>query len=133
MGSPAVWHGSTPPADQPVDLEPCTSTTHQPPCQPPTHPLNHLTTSQPPNHHSGGTADHPDLLKYSCDLQTNVMPVTPIKIEMHHSNDDQQQRQQKQKGTSSQGGEDLDSLLGGKPLVALAFSDMVVSDFTPLI
>jgi hypothetical protein len=60
------------------------------------------------------------LLQYSCDLQTSVMPVAPMQITLPSSSDPQQQQQQ-------QHPEVLDVLLNGKPLMCLAFSDMVVS------
>ncbi len=103
---------------------------------------------QPPCKHSGGTAEHPALLKYSCDLQTNVMPVTPLSIHLHHDvtgsgdtsdakRQQQQQQQQQQRGWwpwgprdggdgRADGGEVIDKLLCGRPLVALAFSNMVM-------
>lgn len=84
---------------------------------------------------SGGTLEHPGLLQYSCDLQTSVMPVQPMQIQLPDSHDWQQQQQQQQRKQCGKAGrqqqqqhpEVLDLLLSGKPLVCLAFSDMVVS------
>ncbi|KAF6253095.1 hypothetical protein COO60DRAFT_1703985 [Scenedesmus sp. NREL 46B-D3] len=83
---------------------------------------------------SGGTLEHPGLLQYSCDLQTSVMPVAPMRIQLPHSHEWQQQQQHKhsqqsmqqpkQQQQQQQHPEVLDLLLGGKPLVCLAFSDM---------
>jgi hypothetical protein len=82
---------------------------------------------------SGGTLEHPGLLQYSCDLQTSVMPVAPMQIELPQSHDWQQQQQQhaaKQRQAKQQQQQRhpgvLDLLLGGKPLLCLAFSDMEV-------
>eukprot|EP00878_Enallax_costatus_P036898 GHUV01041495.1.p2 GENE.GHUV01041495.1~~GHUV01041495.1.p2 ORF type:complete len:110 (-),score=30.91 GHUV01041495.1:270-599(-) len=75
---------------------------------------------------SGGTAEYPGLLQYSCDLQTNVMPVAPMQIDLpkrYSSSSSSASKQQKQQ----QHPEVLDTLLSGKPLVCLAFSDMLVS------
>ncbi|WIA32718.1 hypothetical protein OEZ86_005904 [Tetradesmus obliquus] len=83
---------------------------------------------------SGGTLEHPGLLQYSCDLRTSVMPVAPMTIQLPSSQDWQQQQQQQtkqqrtqqqqQQQQQQQHPEVLDLLLGGKPLVCLAFSDM---------
>ncbi|GBF90992.1 hypothetical protein Rsub_03847 [Raphidocelis subcapitata] len=94
---------------------------------------------------SGGTAEHPGLLKYSCDLQTAVMPVSPIAIDLHHSGggDGQQHEREREQqrwrpwGRREQaagggGGEAVDALLCGRPLVTLAFSDMVMKVEEPL-
>ncbi|KAI8475831.1 MAG: hypothetical protein J3K34DRAFT_16564 [Monoraphidium minutum] len=100
---------------------------------------------------SGGTAEHPQLLQYSCDLQTSVMPVAPMTIELHHGGGGgaqeeharqggeeegrrrerggwwwQARRREPERAAGGGGGEVLDALLCGRPLVALAFSDMVV-------
>jgi len=104
---------------------------------------------------SGGTAEQPELLKYSCDLQTDVMPVGSMQIDLHHSDLDTsssgasgsasgsgsgsskqqqgrwwlwgRQQQQQQRQRQEEGGEGIDALLCGRPLVTLAFSNMVVS------
>ena len=65
---------------------------------------------------SGGTLECPHLLKYSCDLQTNVTLLPPAIVQGTHGDDEK-------KGTESQL-EDLSLVLGGKPLVTLAFDQM---------
>lgn len=74
---------------------------------------------------SGGTQEYPALLQYSCDLQTNVMPVSPMQVTL--SGSPQQQQQQQRSKQKPQHPEVLDLLLNGKPLMCFAFSDMVVS------
>lgn len=78
---------------------------------------------------SGGTQEYPALLQYSCDLQTNVMPVSPMQVTLPASPQQQQQQQQRSKQKPQQHPEVLDLLLNGKPLMCLAFSDMVVSQW----
>ncbi|KAF8067121.1 NDX1 [Scenedesmus sp. PABB004] len=83
---------------------------------------------------SGGTAEHPGLLQYSCDLATRVMPVAPMRVLLPDSHE--------AAGSGGRGGrgaapaaaaagraphpEVLDLLLNGWPLACLAFSDMVM-------
>ena len=111
---------------------------------------------------SGGTPEHPGLLKYSCDLRTNVLPVAPMSIQLHNSGDGSsggeaaatasgsgsgstekrrkwwlqgrlpQQQRRRQKGEQRDGGESLDALLSGPPLVALSFGDMVMKVEAPV-
>lgn len=69
---------------------------------------------------SGGTLECPHLLKYSCDLQTNVMILPPAIILGSDSGDEK-------KGYDKKNGYDLEDLslvLGGKPIVTLAFDRM---------
>jgi hypothetical protein len=81
---------------------------------------------------SGGTLEHPSLLQYSCDLQTSVMPVTPLQVVLpdtdntSSSGGGQARSSSSSSGVSSSHPELLNTLLSGKPLVALAFSDMKV-------
>ncbi len=78
---------------------------------------------------SGGTQEYPALLQYSCDLQTNVMPVSPMQVTLPASPQQQQQQQEQRRSKQKpQHLEVLDLLLNGKPLMCLAFSDMVVSE-----
>lgn len=110
---------------------------------------------------SGGTAEHPSLLEYSCDLQTSVMPVRPMTIQLHHGGEgapaapagavaaagegelERRRRRERRRqwpfgrreaeeGGGTSGGEVLDALLRGKPLVTLAFSDMVMKVEEPI-
>jgi hypothetical protein len=66
---------------------------------------------------SGATPAHPGLLKYACDLATAIMPVPAVRVLLPPRAPGE---------GSTEGGEVLDLVLGGRPLVALAFSDMVV-------
>eukprot|EP00879_Flechtneria_rotunda_P014051 GHRR01014679.1.p1 GENE.GHRR01014679.1~~GHRR01014679.1.p1 ORF type:complete len:322 (+),score=113.59 GHRR01014679.1:150-1115(+) len=91
---------------------------------------------------SGATLEHPGMLQYSCDLHTNIMAVQPISVQLPASTSSplpgnllalNSGSSKKEKGTSSsderrqQHPEVLDLLLSGKPLLCLAFSDMVAS------
>jgi hypothetical protein len=69
--------------------------------------------------------DHPGLLEYSCDLHTNIMPVASLKVELPVRQDSSSNGSKKQQQQCN--GEVLDSLLKGRPLITLAFSDMMVS------
>lgn len=59
--------------------------------------------------------DYPDLVKYSCALHTNIMPISPIKVELPQRDSNE-----------LQSSELLDSVLGGRPVLALAFNNMLV-------
>jgi hypothetical protein len=81
--------------------------------------------------------EHPALLQYSCDLVTRVMPVAPLRLVLPEID-------KQQSGTaagvstagaaaaaaadSAGGGEVLDTLLHGRPLLCLAFNNMEVRD-----
>ena len=83
---------------------------------------------------SGATPDCPSLLKYACALLTNVRPVAPATITLpalpstsagtaggaRTKQRQQQQREEEEAGL-------VWAVLGGRPLVALAFDDMMVS------
>ena len=77
---------------------------------------------------SGGTAEHPGLLKYSCDLRTNVRVLAPSRVMLPPPlppiTDKEGCCQSKNQGGWA---ERLDGVLGGKPLLALAFDNMEVS------
>ncbi|KAF5829969.1 hypothetical protein DUNSADRAFT_15270 [Dunaliella salina] len=119
---------------------------------------------------SGGTPEHPGLLKYSCDLRTNVRLLPPARIllpprpsDLSSSNSSssnysgssgrstdssngsgpssswaqQQQQQQQQQGdleryTPEERGELMHAVLGGKPLLAMAFDRMEMHVDAPL-
>jgi hypothetical protein len=70
---------------------------------------------------SGGTPEHPALLEYACDLRTRVMPVAPARVLSLAS-----------EGNGNDcAGEVVDAVLRTTPLLALAFSDMVMSVAEP--
>jgi hypothetical protein len=66
---------------------------------------------------SGGTPDYPTLIQYACDLFTNVRPVRPVAVTVPDE----------ELGSSKGGKEAMSTILRGKPLLCLAFDDMVVS------
>eukprot|EP00877_Chromochloris_zofingiensis_P000521 jgi/Chrzof1/1046/Cz01g38110.t1 len=70
---------------------------------------------------SGGTVDYPDLVKYSCALHTNIMPISPIKVELPQRDSNE-----------LQSSELLDSVLGGRPVLALAFNNMLMTVEEPV-
>ena len=65
---------------------------------------------------SGGTIQCPHLLKYSCDLQTNVMLLPPALVQGSCG--------VKEQDRSIADLEDLGSVLGGKTVLTLAFDQM---------
>lgn len=68
---------------------------------------------------SGATPDCPHLLKYACQLATRVRPVRPARVSARAvgaSGDDD----------NTHHAESLAPLLGGRPLLALSFGDMVM-------
>lgn len=67
---------------------------------------------------SGGTPDFPALIKYSCDLMTNVRFVAPARVSVPED------RTEARSGRSQ---ELMSVVLGGKPVLTMAFDDMVVS------
>lgn len=73
---------------------------------------------------SGGTADHPGLLKYSCDLATRVRLVSPAVVQVPRPLGP---AGAEDSSSCCDGGELMAAVLGGKPLIAMAFDDMVVS------
>ena len=68
---------------------------------------------------SGGTPEFPSLIQYACDLMTNVRVVSPAIVTVPPAVDGG--------AKGSNGGELMSSVLGGRPVLALAFEDMVVS------
>jgi hypothetical protein len=106
---------------------------------------------------SGGTLEHPRLLQYSCKLCTDVMPVAPITVQLtqarqshleeepraaigqgcpgwwlqSHSPSSRQARTPVHScagdGHGAEGGEDLAAILRGRPVLSLAFSNMVMT------
>ncbi len=67
---------------------------------------------------SGGTLDHPDLVRYACDLFTNVRFVRPVTVSVQEGDNS------RQRGSD----EVMSAVLGGRPLLCLAFDEMVVSN-----
>lgn len=67
---------------------------------------------------SGGTPDFPALIKYSCDLMTNVRFVAPARVSVPEDSTDAQPGRSR---------ELMSAVLGGKPVLTMAFDDMVVS------
>ena len=65
---------------------------------------------------SGATEDCPAILKYACVLDTNAAPVKPALCQADFNAEE-----------AVDGGEALSSLLTGKPLLALNFSNMVMT------
>ena len=65
---------------------------------------------------SGGTPDHPGLLKYACDLTTNVRVVPGVWLRCPRAADEDQAPSQ----------ESLEGLLSGRPLLTLNFDDMLM-------
>ena len=65
---------------------------------------------------SGATEDCPAILKYACVLDTNAAPMEPALCHADFGGDD-----------AADGGEALASILNGKPLLALNFSNMVMT------
>jgi hypothetical protein len=63
---------------------------------------------------SGATPDHPELLKYSLRLFTRVRFLKPVKLRFPETRSDEER-------TSS---EVMDGVLGGRPLLCMAFDNM---------
>ncbi|KAL4431343.1 hypothetical protein ABPG75_006599 [Micractinium tetrahymenae] len=63
---------------------------------------------------SGATPDHPALLKYSLKLTAHIRPLPPARVTFPADRTEEERR----------GGEVLDAVLGGRPLVCLAFDNM---------
>jgi hypothetical protein len=61
---------------------------------------------------SGGTEDHPGLLHYTCKMLANIRPVPALKAV--------------QGAASDVTAEDVSHVLKGKPLMCLAFSDLIM-------
>lgn len=88
---------------------------------------------------SGATREHPGLLEYACQLHTNVLPIAPLTLDVPYTRANgrtrgsPEQDEGKQEGSWWRRGhqarheEDISYILGGKPLVALAFNDMVMT------
>ncbi|GAX75439.1 hypothetical protein CEUSTIGMA_g2883.t1 [Chlamydomonas eustigma] len=81
---------------------------------------------------SGGTPDHPDLLKYACDLLTCVRPVSPAVVILPKASTSQEGQGKQGKAGSSSTTELLSSVLNGAPVLALAFEDMVMTVQEPV-
>jgi hypothetical protein len=78
---------------------------------------------------SGGTPQHPDLLKYTCDLLTNVRPVPPAVVILPPDLTTSSSKQGLGKRDSACGSsstELISSVLEGMPVLALTFEEMVV-------
>ena len=79
---------------------------------------------------SGGTPEFPSLIKYTCDLITNVRVVSPAMVTVPDVDKEvtgSSIRKGGHGGASIKGGKELMStVLGGRPVLALAFDDMVV-------
>ena len=69
---------------------------------------------------SGGTTEHPGLLQYACGMNARIRPVQVSRALLGTG---PAASQDKQDG----GAESMWAILGGRPLVALAFEDMTVS------
>ena len=76
---------------------------------------------------SGRTADEPNMLRYACQLSTNARIVKPLRVAF--------KTEQRHSDQESKRLEDLKGILGGKPVLALAFDrmKMVVHQPVPLI
>jgi|APGre2960657404_1045060.scaffolds.fasta_scaffold48048_1 hypothetical protein len=72
---------------------------------------------------SGGTPEHPGLLMYSCRLLTNVALLRPLRLGLPGA--------EAAAAAASAGEAQMDAVLGGAPLLALAFSDMHMSVGAP--
>mmetsp|Transcript_4803 Transcript_4803/g.13119 ORF Transcript_4803/g.13119 Transcript_4803/m.13119 type:complete len:360 (-) Transcript_4803:55-1134(-) len=107
---------------------------------------------------SGGTPEHPGLLKYSCDLRTNVRLLPPVRILLPPAPIDPSRSSSSSSGRSTDGssgsgsssswpqqqqndlacyspeerGELMHAVLGGKPLLAMAFDRMEMHVDAPL-
>ena len=68
---------------------------------------------------SGATEECPAILKYACILDTNAAPVKPARCHAELDADDML--------AGGGGGEALASILNGKPLLALNFSNMTMT------
>ena len=68
---------------------------------------------------SGATPDFPGLLKYSLRLMTKVRFLKPVQVRLP-----QLRCLEDEKNNGGGGGEVLDSVLGGRPLLCMAFDDM---------
>ena len=94
---------------------------------------------------SGGTLEHPGLLKYSCDLRTNVRLLPPARVLLPAQPSASPEELGSSSSSSSRGkgsracdlqqsalphpeerSELLNDVLGGKPLLAMAFDNMEV-------
>ncbi len=80
---------------------------------------------------SGGTPECPQLLKYACDLWTHVRPVAPAFVTVPRALPAgalpaSAAGRQEASSSDAAGGELLAAVLGGRPLLALAFDDMEV-------
>ncbi len=87
---------------------------------------------------SGATREHPGLLQYACQLHTNVLPIAPLKLDVPYTRKNGRSRGSPEEDAGKQDGsrrsrrhgpheEDISGILGGRPLVALAFNDMVMT------
>ena len=81
--------------------------------------------------YSGGTPDHPALIQYACDLMTNVRPVSPALVIVPSSEEEEKAACSRAgNGKNNKGGSELmTAILGGRPVVALIFDNMIVSAF----
>jgi hypothetical protein len=75
---------------------------------------------------SGATPDVPGLLKYACALKTNVLPAPIARVEFPGRAAEDGSGSASGNGNGSSGRELMDLVLGGKPLVAFCFNDMVM-------
>jgi hypothetical protein len=72
---------------------------------------------------SGGTPEHPGLLKYSCRLLTNIALLRPLRLGLPGA--------EAAAAAASAGEAQMDAVLGGTPLLALSFSNMEMSVGAP--
>ena len=87
------------------------------------------TTSAAPS--SGGTSDHPSLLQYSCQLVTNVRVLQPCRVSLPLGSQDAPPVHgpgSQNKDSADGAGELMNAVLGGWPVVTLAFDDMEVRE-----
>jgi len=75
---------------------------------------------------SGMTPKHPDMLRYACSLQTNVQCTRAARVTFPDAQDTDGRQD-----TSE--GDGLQSLLGGKPVAAFAFNNMVMDVEMPVV
>lgn len=82
---------------------------------------------------SGKTVLQPDLLKYSCRLNCRVRPVSPARVSSLPLTEGEEEESGDVQTRQRQVNSDVLSVLTGKPIIALAFEDMVMSVDAPTV
>mmetsp|Transcript_34780 Transcript_34780/g.98608 ORF Transcript_34780/g.98608 Transcript_34780/m.98608 type:complete len:321 (-) Transcript_34780:371-1333(-) len=77
---------------------------------------------------SGLTAEHPSMLRYVCDLKTNVRPVSCARVLLENDSKPDDRASMAERHPES-----LHGVLSGKPLVAFAFDNMAMDVAAPAV